>query len=137
MTTINDGHKHDIRIDMGKAKCIICGHTKEEIADPIHAPLSSLGTASAVAPSVPPITALQLQEFLMSDKDELTLFIRIKDNKPEVTFKGMWDGKWLKAAVKGIEREYKVIRHNTTRMQVKREADKKRSLENLSAVVNN
>jgi hypothetical protein len=66
-------------------------------------------------------TAKDLSNFLGHSVDPKSLVCEVKTGKGgqmEVTvnFSGMWDGKYIRGAIRAIEHEYKKLKHNVTRM---------------------
>ena len=142
---INDGHKHNIRIVDKQLKCLFCGHTQDEIkaarpraVAPPHTVVASPPPVAAIVPqnSPPPIVppvSLTLPATAKVKADAQTILVSV-DDKGTVCANifGMWNGKFIKAALRAIEAQYKVIKHNTTRMAVQAQADEKHRQKSLS-----
>ena len=149
---INDGHKHNIRIVDKQLKCLSCGHTQDEIkaarpraVAPPHTVVASPPPVAAIVlqnsppPIVSPVpvtlsaTAKVVLSALEVKADAQTILVSVDDKGTvRANIFGMWTGKFIKAALRAIETQYKVIKHNTTRMAVQAQADEKHRQKSLS-----
>lgn len=50
--------------------------------------------------------------------EERTMYLRVKDNKAEVTFTGFWNGHFVRGAIRDIMRRYKLYKLDAMRASV-------------------
>jgi len=79
-----------------------------------------------LAASVPQQT-LSLSVKFITVKDKVEVEVPARESTAiKVSLVGAWEGKWVKAVIRQIEREYRLIKNNATRKVVQQSADDRR-----------
>lgn len=154
MNTMHDGHKHDLKIKGGIACCTLCEKNVTEIRNAEHqsggiqvsAPPQP--TAPTDSPKPPPLTFTStnvsghLTAGLGSGLNPISITVNVTNDPTlpmgiKVQILGQWDGRWLRGAIREIEREYRKIKHDMTRILVQKAAQEKFRTEALKTTVIN